>query len=67
MIYIADFGHHRIQKLTTEGKLLHRFGKQGDNNNRPGVQVFSEDVTSYSPLMVLDLVTTVSGLQEIYP
>ena len=27
-MYIADFGNHRIQKLTTEGKFFHKFGKK---------------------------------------
>ena len=29
VMYIADCGNHRIQKLTTGGKFLRKFGKEG--------------------------------------
>ena len=34
VIYIADYGNHRIQKLTTGGKFLHKFGKKGSGQGQ---------------------------------
>ena len=34
VMYIADFGNHRIQKLTTGGKFLHKFGKEGSGQGQ---------------------------------
>eukprot|EP00731_Ephydatia_muelleri_P035524 Em0132g3a len=29
VLYVADTGNHRVQKLTLSGKFLHKFGKEG--------------------------------------
>ena len=34
VMYIADFGNHRIQKLTTGGKFLHKFGEEGSGQGQ---------------------------------
>ena len=34
VMYIADYGNHRIQKLTTGGKFLHKFGKEGSGQGQ---------------------------------
>ena len=34
VMYVADFGNHRIQKLTTGGKFLHKFGKEGSGQGQ---------------------------------
>ena len=34
VMYIADYGNHRIQKLTTGGKFLHKFGKKGSGQGQ---------------------------------
>ena len=34
VMYIAEFGNHRIQKLTTGGKFLHKFGKKGSGQRQ---------------------------------
>ena len=34
VMYIADFGNHRIQKLTTGGMFLHKFGKEGSGQGQ---------------------------------
>ena len=33
-MYIADWGNHRIQKLTTGGKFLHEFGEEGSGHDQ---------------------------------
>ena len=38
VLYVADSGNHRVQKLTSSGKFLHKFGQQGSDQgqfNRP--------------------------------
>ncbi|KAL5496566.1 hypothetical protein EMCRGX_G012872 [Ephydatia muelleri] len=38
VLYVADFGNHRVQKLTSSGKFLHKIGQQGSGHgqfNRP--------------------------------
>eukprot|EP00731_Ephydatia_muelleri_P034039 Em0045g24a len=38
VLYVADTGNHRIQKLTSSGKFLHKFGQYGSGQgqfNRP--------------------------------
>ena len=38
VMYVADYGNHRIQKLTTEGRFLTAFGKDRTGQkliNRP--------------------------------
>ena len=34
VMYIADYGNHRIQKLTTGGKFLHEFGEIGSGQGQ---------------------------------
>ena len=34
VMYIAEFGNHRIQKLTTRGEFLHKFGKKGSGQRQ---------------------------------
>ena len=34
VMYIADCGNHRIQKLTTGGRFLHKFGKEGSGQGQ---------------------------------
>ena len=34
VMYIADFGNHRIQKLSTRGKFLNKFGKGGSGKGQ---------------------------------
>ena len=34
VMYIADCYNHRIQKLTTGGKFLHKFGKEGSGQGQ---------------------------------
>ena len=34
VMYIADWGNHRIQKLTTGGKFLHEFGEEGSGQGQ---------------------------------
>ena len=57
MLYVADYGNHRVQKLTSSGKFLHKFGQRGsgqgqfigpvaviiDFNNKLIVSDFSND------------------------
>eukprot|EP00731_Ephydatia_muelleri_P008461 Em0004g799a len=33
MLYVADSGNHRVQKLTSSGKFLHKFGQQGSGTH----------------------------------
>ena len=38
VLYVADGGNHRVQKLTSSGKFLHKFGQKGSGQgqfNRP--------------------------------
>ena len=34
VLYVADHGNNRIQRLTTEGKFLHKFGMKGSNRGK---------------------------------
>ena len=34
VMYVADHFNHRIQKLTTGGKFLHKFGKEGSDQGQ---------------------------------
>ena len=34
VLYVADFGNHRVQKLTSSGMLLHKFGQQGSDQGQ---------------------------------
>ena len=47
VMYVADHWNHRIQKLTTDGKYLHKFGKEGSGQGEfmgaSGVLVDSKD------------------------
>ena len=33
-MYVADWGNHRVQKLTTQGKFLHKFGVMGSDSGQ---------------------------------
>eukprot|EP00731_Ephydatia_muelleri_P036926 Em0356g1a len=39
VLYVADYGNHRVQKLTSSGKFLHKFGQQGSVFSKEGVYV----------------------------
>ena len=46
MLYVADFHYHRIQKLTSRGEFLHKFGQKGSGKgqfNGPWGIVISSD------------------------
>eukprot|EP00731_Ephydatia_muelleri_P007876 Em0004g214a len=34
VLYVADSGNHRVQKLTSSGKFLHKFGQQGSGHGQ---------------------------------
>ncbi|KAL5496781.1 hypothetical protein EMCRGX_G013139 [Ephydatia muelleri] len=34
VLYVADYGNHRVQKLTSSGKFLHKFGQQGSGQGQ---------------------------------
>eukprot|EP00731_Ephydatia_muelleri_P033424 Em0029g30a len=34
VLYVADTGNHRVQKLTSSGKFLHKFGKEGSGQGQ---------------------------------
>eukprot|EP00731_Ephydatia_muelleri_P008536 Em0004g874a len=34
VLYVADYGNHRVQKLTSSGKFLHTFGQQGSGQGQ---------------------------------
>ena len=34
MLYVADSGNHRVQKLTSSGNFLHKFGQQGSGQGQ---------------------------------
>ena len=34
VFYVADYSNHRVQKLTSGGKFLHKFGKQGSGQGQ---------------------------------
>ena len=34
VLYVADTGNHRVQKLTSSGKFLHKFGQQGSGQGQ---------------------------------
>ena len=34
VLYVADSGNHRVQKLTSSGKFLHKFGQQGSGQGQ---------------------------------
>ena len=34
MLYVADSGNHRVQKLTSSGKSLYKFGHEGSGQGQ---------------------------------
>ncbi|KAL5496486.1 hypothetical protein EMCRGX_G012783 [Ephydatia muelleri] len=53
VLYVADSGNHRVQKLTSSGKFLHKFGQQASGQgqfNRP----WSVIIDSNNKLIVSD-------------
>lgn len=34
LLYVADYGNHRIQKLTAKGEFLHQFGQKGSGQGQ---------------------------------
>ncbi|KAL5496727.1 hypothetical protein EMCRGX_G013074 [Ephydatia muelleri] len=34
VLYVADYGNHRVQKLTSSGKFLHKFGQEGSGQGQ---------------------------------
>ncbi|KAL5496386.1 hypothetical protein EMCRGX_G012657 [Ephydatia muelleri] len=53
VLYVADTGNHRVQKLTSSGKFLHKFGQQGSGQgqfNEPVVVI----IDSNNKLIVSD-------------
>ena len=34
VLYVADFGNHRVQKLTSSGKFLHKFGQKASGQEQ---------------------------------
>eukprot|EP00731_Ephydatia_muelleri_P008275 Em0004g613a len=43
LLYVADTDNHRVQKLTSSGKFLHKFGQQGSAFGSNTIKVFTKE------------------------
>ena len=53
VLYVADSGNHRVQKLTSSGKFLHKFGQQGSGQGQFNLPV-AVIIDSNNKLIVSD-------------
>ena len=51
-VYVTDFGNHRVQVFTAEGKFLRKFGRRGEGrgelNSPHGITVDTNDLVYVS-------------------